>query len=253
MKNNNNLVAIQAFILLCAFALPFISLYCSEKPPRRLSRITRSEFRKRKQLEKTNQETRASQPEISEMEKSTQETPSTEISEEAPTTEPQIPSSTPRSWSWYDTIAPLLLVSAYKGAETGIGEFAKTIIMLFTAKRDREQLEQQLEPIKEKLYLFNADYQKYASTEEKLAQFETLPTQKQKELLKEFQQIPNLNAIVSKAEQKLMLQEKQTSIPAIIATSTYMGLLNTAVLIMGTLMGSAVKLGIQMLMPAQQP
>ena len=61
-----------------------------------------------------------------------------------------------------------------------------------------------------------------------------------------------MTTTLSSKEDKLVKIEKQTSIPAIVGTGAYIGLINTAVLVMGTLMGSAIGNALQMLMPVEK-
>jgi hypothetical protein len=220
MKNNNKIIALQACILLCTFALPFISLYCQEKP----RQLKKAPLRRRRLSEiKKSQATPTTQPEVKKTDEPTQETPeTTEIEAITQTEEPQQTQTAliPRtSTSWHNKFTPLLLAMIYQGSETGIAAFTKAMIKLFTTrkttlealekeKKAQEKLISQ-EPIKDQLFL------------------------KQK-LEKEVQQI-----------------QQSVSLPTILQASLYMGMLNTAVPIMGLLMGSAVKVALQMLMPAQ--
>jgi hypothetical protein len=231
MKNNNLIVA-QAFMLLCAFALPFISLYCQDKP-RKLTRIPKYKYRqmatqKKKFIttdpipapelatENTDAPPTQKVPTTASQETedaSTQE--NTTISSDE-TKQAQInPQAQRPQISWYNKFAPLLLAALYKGSETGINAFVNSIVKLFTKRRDTLiELEKQKE--------------KYIAT---------IPEENKKE---EIQQIDT------------QLKEfKKTSLSSIAATGIYTGMLNTAVPMMGILMGSTIKIALQMLMPVE--
>lgn len=250
MKNNNKLIALQVFIFACIIALPFISIYCQERPTRQLRRI------KRLPRKKSPVAPPIAQPEIKNIDESTQEMPkepteSTPQIEEQPQPEALRP---PTTWSWYNTIVPFLLVSAYKGTETGIGALTTNIISSFINRRNILAQREDLEKAKQKLNALEADfltnYGKYL-TEEGKSEFQYLSEKEQQPIKNKIASINLLNSTIEKKESKLIPQEKQTTIPAIMATSAYIGILNTTALIMGTLMGSVFKIALQMLMPAQ--
>jgi len=265
MKKNNNLIAAQALLMLCTFALPFISLYCQDAP-RQIRRVSRSQGPRtttprsisRKRPVRTSAAPTTAEPEIEDAVEPAVQTPTTESTEEntEPTSHTQQtqaaaqPANT--STSWYNTLVPIFLATLYKGSTTGIKELTDAVVKLFIARREVLTKREELEKEKEQLNLLA-----YLSTDEGRQKLKTLP-QEEQEVYKEWQTISSkdiskITTALSSKESKLAKIEKQTSIPAIVGTGAYIGLINTAVLVMGTLMGSAIGSALQMLMPADKP
>lgn len=271
MEKNNNLIAAQAFIMLCAFALPFISLYCQEAP-RQIRRVSRAQRPKsttprsfrRKRSVSTSPALTTTEPETQEAVEPTQETPTVEDKEATDSATPEIPTPGPdaqqvqaatadsSTWGgWYTALAPLVLASIYKASTTGIKQLTDAVVKLFIARRDVLAKREELEKEKEALNLLA-----YISTNEGQQALKTLSEQEQ-EAYSRWQttspkDISSWKKELLGKESKLTKVEKQTSIPAIVGTGAYIGLINTAVLVMGTLMGSVIGNALQMLMPVEK-
>ena len=241
MNKNNNLIATQAFIILCAFALPFISLYCQDAP-RRIRRVSGFQRQRTttpprsfsgKRPVRTSPVTTTTEPEAEEAGQSTQETPTTERKEttetEATTTEEngEITSHTQETQAatqpsgtrtgWYNTLVPLFLATIYKGSTVGIKELTDAVVKLFIVRRDVVTKREELEKEKKQLNLVA-----YLSTDEGQQELKTLP-EEQQEAYKELQtispkDISSIATALSSKESKIATIEKQTSIPAIIGT-----------------------------------
>ena len=271
MEKNNNLIAAQVFIMLCAFALPFISLYCQEAP-RQIRRVSRAQRPKptaprtfsRKRTVSTSPTLTTTEPETEDAVEPTQETPSVEDKETIDTATPEIPTpgpdaqqtqavtATASTWGgWYTALAPLVLASIYKASTTGIKQLTDAVVKLFIARRDVLAKREELEKEKAQLDSLNASLA-YLSTEEGRKKLQALPEQDQEMYKTIPKYISKMATALSSKEDKLVKVEKQTSIPAIVGTGAYIGLINTAVLVMGTLMGSVIGNALQMLMPVEK-
>lgn len=227
MENKKHLIAAQAFILMCALALPFISLYCQEKSPTTNRHTTRAVRTKQTRDPRvlTRKRPAAAQP-TAQIEEPAQQAPTaieqetddTDITEPLTTTQQVQAAMYPNTWNWYSTFAPLLLASLYKGSETGISSFTSTLIKMFVTRRKAMQAKEEL---LQDLALKPENY------------LTMIPPKDALEIVDTLQEL-----------------DKKTSVTAIMATGAYVGMLNTAIPMLGILMGSAVKIALQMLMPA---
>lgn len=235
MERKNSLIAAQAFIMLCAFALPFISLYCQEKPIRAVSASKtaarqrpmspkRAAVRRRPMARRTPITTAVAEP----VENITQEAPvAAEDTEEveanptASTKQAQTATPAPNTWAnLYRNVASLVLANVYQNvSKSGIGAFTAILTKLFSKRRD--SLAQKKE-------------------------FEEMLASQPKGFLKN---LPEKDLSVLESTMKKF--EKETSLSHILSTGVYIGILNTVIPTIGGFIGLAIGMALQALMPRE--
>jgi len=234
MKNNGKLLIIKAFMLLFTLTFPLISLSSQEKTGRILKRRGPQYKLKQSQKEQESQQalqtaqTTTAPAQVEPPQNITKNSPSDDAITEPNVNNEQIAQSQQVKintaaqtipTNWYYALTPLLLATLYQGAEGGIAAFTKTMIKLFVKRRDSLN-----------------ELEKAKKEQEKL--ISQLPTEQQS-----FYQ--------AKLKKELEALQQPISIPSLLATGAYVGAINTVLPATGSLLNTALKIGLQMLMPKQ--
>ena len=138
---------------------------------------------------------------------------------------------TPSIWTMaYLSIAPVILASLNKAFDTGIGAATKSTIKQLWERK--QLLDQKPELLKQQSLL--------TKEIESIKQSTEIGPQEKSDLLKFF----------GAEKKKLSKLEKETSFTHIFSTAIYMGMLNTIIPTIGTLLGFGATLVLQSLMPS---